>query len=189
MLPDGIRTHNLDWRAAKDLCLRPRGHHLPHKTLLLLLSFKQFPRRIRTGLTREVRLHYDDVTTRIEMVKGSIVVDCWNCLFVGQLGAPMGGYSNIPSSAWNMQFIGSWCRGGRGQHSEVLILPTVSHKSLPNTPTPTATYQLLSLCYLEAPRFLYIGQGFRYSPENAFYIFNQQIYFIIWYLLDRASLI
>ena len=34
-----------------------------------------------------------------------------------------------------------------------------------------------------------LGQTFRYSPENAFYIFNQQIYFIIWYLLDRASLI
>jgi len=32
------------------------------------------------------------------------------------------------------------------------------------------------------------GQMFRYSPENAFYIFNQQIYFIIWYLLDGASL-
>ena len=39
------------------------------------------------------------------------------------------------------------------------------------------------------PCVLYIGQAFRYSPENAFYIFNQQIYFIIWYLLDRASLI
>jgi hypothetical protein len=33
------------------------------------------------------------------------------------------------------------------------------------------------------------GQAFHYSPENAFYIFNQQIYFIIWYLLDGASLI
>jgi hypothetical protein len=32
---------------------------------------------------------------------------------------------------------------------------------------------------LYAPRFLYIGQAFRYSPDNAFYIFNQQIYFII----------
>jgi len=32
---------------------------------------------------------------------------------------------------------------------------------------------------LWAPRFLYIGQAFRYSPENDFYIFNQQIYFII----------
>ena len=34
-----------------------------------------------------------------------------------------------------------------------------------------------------------LGQAFRYSPVNAFYIFNQQIYFIFWYLLDRASLI
>ena len=33
------------------------------------------------------------------------------------------------------------------------------------------------------------GQAFHCSPENVFYIFNQQIYFIIWYLLDRASLI
>ena len=34
-----------------------------------------------------------------------------------------------------------------------------------------------------------LGQAFHCSPENAFYIFNKQIYFIIWYLLDRASLI
>ena len=34
-----------------------------------------------------------------------------------------------------------------------------------------------------------LGQSFHYSPENALYIFNQQIYFIIWYLLDHASLI
>ena len=34
-----------------------------------------------------------------------------------------------------------------------------------------------------------LGQAFHYAPENAFYIFNQQIYFIIWYLLDLASLI
>ena len=33
------------------------------------------------------------------------------------------------------------------------------------------------------------GQTFRYSPENAFYVFNQQIYFIIWCFLDGASLI
>ena len=32
---------------------------------------------------------------------------------------------------------------------------------------------------LQAPCILYIGQAFRYSPEIAFYIFNQQIYFII----------
>jgi len=34
-----------------------------------------------------------------------------------------------------------------------------------------------------------LGQAFRYSTENAHYIFNQQIYFISWYLLHRASLI
>jgi len=37
----------------------------------------------------------------------------------------------------------------------------------------------LYIINLQAPQFLYIGQEFRYSPENAFYIFNQQIYFII----------
>ena len=34
-----------------------------------------------------------------------------------------------------------------------------------------------------------LGQAFHSSPENAFYIFNQQIYLIIWCLLDRTSLI
>jgi len=32
---------------------------------------------------------------------------------------------------------------------------------------------------LQAPCVLCIGQAFRYSLEYAFYIFNQQIYFII----------
>ena len=36
---------------------------------------------------------------------------------------------------------------------------------------------------------VYIGQAFHYYSENAFYVFNQQIYIIIWYLLDHASLI
>ena len=31
----------------------------------------------------------------------------------------------------------------------------------------------------QAPCVLYTGQAFHYTPENAFYIFNQQIYFII----------
>ena len=35
------------------------------------------------------------------------------------------------------------------------------------------------LINLYAPCVLYIGQVFRYSLENTFYIFNQQIYFII----------
>ena len=42
---------------------------------------------------------------------------------------------------------------------------------------------------LQAPCVLYIGQAFCYTSENAFYIFKNQIYFIIRYLLDRASLI
>jgi len=32
---------------------------------------------------------------------------------------------------------------------------------------------------LQAPCVLYVGQAFLYSPENAFHIFDQQIYFII----------
>ena len=44
-------------------------------------------------------------------------------------------------------------------------------------------------CLTFRHRALYKGQALRYFPENAFYIFNQHIYFIIWYLLDRASLI
>jgi len=38
---------------------------------------------------------------------------------------------------------------------------------------------LLHVINLEAPCVLYIGQAFRYSPENVSYIFHQQIYFII----------
>ena len=34
-----------------------------------------------------------------------------------------------------------------------------------------------------------LGQAFHYSPENAFYIINQQIYFIILYILDRPLFI
>ena len=37
-------------------------------------------------------------------------------------------------------------------------------------------YNILNL---QAPCVLYTGQAFRYSPENAFHVFNQQIYFVI----------
>jgi hypothetical protein len=40
-------------------------------------------------------------------------------------------------------------------------------------------YSKVNAFNLQAPCFLHTGQAFRYSPENAFYIFNQQIYFII----------
>ena len=39
-------------------------------------------------------------------------------------------------------------------------------------------------CWRPPTCVLYIGQAFHYSPENTFYIFNQQIY-----LFDRASMI
>ena len=35
------------------------------------------------------------------------------------------------------------------------------------------------LTFRHRASILYVGQAFRYSPENALYIFNQQIYFII----------
>jgi len=54
----------------------------------------------------------------------------------------------------------------------------------------TTTYQTKPVIFnLLAPSVLYVGHAFRYPPENAFYICNQKIYFIIWYLLHRASLI
>ena len=57
------------------------------------------------------------------------------------------------------------------------------------THTHTHTHNFWNNFKLLAPCVLNTGQAFRYSPENAFYILNQQIYFIIRYLLDRASLI
>ena len=45
--------------------------------------------------------------------------------------------------------------------------------------TKNVSMVLTVLINIYAPHFLYIGQAFHYSPENAFYIFNQQIYFII----------
>ena len=59
---------------------------------------------------------------------------------------------------------------------------------LENLP-PTQSEDKWNQFNLQAPCVPCMGQAFRYSPENAFYVFNQQIYFIIWHLLDRASLI
>ena len=62
--------------------------------------------------------------------------------------------------------------------------------SLLQSPTAEPTWSICGLNFRHRASCI-LGQGFRYSPENAFYIlvFNQHIYFIIWYLLDRASLI
>ena len=50
-----------------------------------------------------------------------------------------------------------------------IILPVVSYGC--ETWSLTLTFRHRASCIL--------GQAFHYSPENAFYIFNQQIYFII----------
>ena len=50
---------------------------------------------------------------------------------------------------------------------------TVNAQNIFNTTTEESNINLLASC------ILYIGQAYLYSPENAFYIFNQQIYFII----------
>ena len=60
---------------------------------------------------------------------------------------------------------------------------------VPSKRSGLVRFDVLAMINLKSPCVLYVGQAFRYSPENAFYIFNQQMYFIFWYLLDRASLI
>ena len=66
-------------------------------------------------------------------------------------------------------------------HIAVFLDPVIKQINPLHTFPPCLTFRHRASCIL--------GQEFHYSPENAFYIFNQQIYFIIRYLLDRASLI
>ena len=81
------------------------------------------------------------------------------------------------------EFVLSLCTGNKflcgAKHSKMAEMTWWTKAVRPST--PILTFRHRASCIL--------GQAFRYSPENAFYIFNQQIYFIIWYLLDRASLI
>jgi len=44
----------------------------------------------------------------------------------------------------------------------------------------------MALFNLQAPCILYIGQAYRYSQEYAFYIFSQQIYLNIFFILSLA---
>ena len=68
---------------------------------------------------------------------------------------------------------------------EDTIFPSFIHDNFKSNTIHTEPFRLgmvfnvALLLNLQAPQFLYIGQAFRFSPENAFYIFNQQIYFII----------
>ena len=87
--------------------------------------------------------------------------------------------------------IGEQCVGSKGSVLcyHTLHVSTVCVETQGLLVFSLAVYSVFHRLKLQALRFLYIGQAFRYSPENSFYIFNQQIYFIISYLLDRASLI
>ena len=66
-------------------------------------------------------------------------------------------------------------------HTHKTTGKTLTDKSQDRMVAGSLTFRDCASCIL--------GQAFHCSTENAFHIFNQQIYFIIWYLLDRASLI
>jgi hypothetical protein len=66
------------------------------------------------------------------------------------------------------------------QNREYVTIKIHKHNNK-NTQLTELTFRHRASCIL--------GQAFHYCPDNAFYIFNQQMYFITWYLLDRASLI
>ena len=87
---------------------------------------------------------------------------CWPTLFVTSCLFLTNYHLSLPTIIPTCMWVSSW---------------VVTHK--PNV--VCLTFRHCASCIL--------GQAFHFSPENAFYIFNQQIYFIIWYLLDRASLI
>ena len=72
-------------------------------------------------------------------------------------------------SALNMQ----------GMFFRIFGRPVYITKSTASHPGRQYFPQHLFRFNLQAPYVLYIGQAFRYSLDNAFYIFNQQIYFII----------
>jgi len=75
---------------------------------------------------------------------------------------------------------GDSCHGGTKSKQRVTILLGCNAdgtEKLP--PLVTGKYKNTPLLNLWALCVLYVGQAFHYSPENAFYIFNQHIYFII----------
>ena len=81
-----------------------------------------------------------------------------------------------------------------GLRCSLLPLPMATAEDLPSEqPTgdhsPQDSRQPRTILTFRHRASSILEQAFHYSPENAFYMFNQQIYFIIWYLLDRASLI
>jgi hypothetical protein len=61
--------------------------------------------------------------------------------------------------------------GGREENEFVKIKKKEKKKNASNSSEFNLTFRHRASCVL--------GPAFHYSPENAFYIFNQQIYFII----------
>jgi len=58
-------------------------------------------------------------------------------------------------------------------------LPHMQPALRSTAPVITSRVRIVLLLNLQAPCVLYMGQGFRYSLEKAFYVFNQQIYLIV----------
>ena len=112
----------------------------------------------------------------------------WNARHIGTKGCKLCIFPQKEGSDFSLRITLSFCRL---QFSWSAFVPFViavrsSHFFLAVTPLFLVAFSRLErifcvteLINLQAPRFLYIGQAFRYSPENAFYIFNQQIYFIV----------
>ena len=89
-------------------------------------------------------------------------------------------YCRLPCTSFNMKVIRKEINPNFEARSRTLICKRAWRKTKLDVIGPlTFRHRASSI----------LGQAFRYSTENALYIFNQQIYFIIWYLLDRASLI
>ena len=67
------------------------------------------------------------------------------------------------------------------RHHGMTFGPALVQRIVPSSSRydPRAAALSMFVINLYAPCFLFIGQAFRYSPENALYIFNQQINFII----------
>jgi len=69
---------------------------------------------------------------------------------------------------------GIWGGGGRKGSHLVLVVRTDGKRTL-GIPRRRREDNI----NLYAPCILYIGQPYRYSPEYTFYVFSQQIYYLI----------
>ena len=89
----------------------------------------------------------------------------------------------------SLRTTGEWRKPTEVPCQAVWVLPVKMVSSVKVWGPTVHTHWNLFLLTFRHRASCILGQAFHCSPENAFYIFNQQIYFIIWYLLDHASLI